>query len=239
MNLAIDIGNSFVKIGEFDNGELISPIRRIRIEEVNALIPKINPEKIVLSSVADNINDTTFPFITRYPSLILNHQTPLPFNLDYETPQTLGVDRIAAAAGAQVKNPERTSMVIDVGTCITYDLVDKKTFYGGMITPGLTLRFRSMHDYTGNLPWIEFNQSMMDETIIGKSTSDAMKSGVVNGIIAEMDSFIAAYRKFFPDLQVIMCGGETKIFESKLKASIFAVPELVLIGLNRILDFNG
>jgi type III pantothenate kinase len=178
-------------------------------------------------------------FTENYSTMFLTHNTPLPIKLDYETPETLGVDRIAAAVGAQAINPDKVSMIIDAGTCITYDLIDGSgLFHGGIISPGIRLRYEAMHNYTGNLPMIEFDQSAEEEPYIGKSTIKAMKSGVINGIKGEMESFIDAYSKLFPDLRVIMCGGQAKFFESRLKASIFAVPKLVLTGLNRILEYN-
>lgn len=240
MNLAIDIGNSYIKIGGFVKGELVTPVSRLQRIELDRVVNELQPEKIILSSVAVEISKISFPFIDKYSSLILTHKTPLPFTLDYKTPETLGVDRIAAVAGAQVINPGRASMVIDAGTCITYDIINGKgLFLGGIISPGIKLRFKSMHDNTGKLPLINFEKTIPELPLIGKSTVEAMKSGVINGIKGEMESFINLYSGLFPELKVIMCGGEAKFFESSLKASIFAVPDLVLIGLNRILEYNG
>lgn len=240
MNLAIDIGNSSVKIGSFRDGILKLPVKNVQIQELGDIVEDINPERIVVSSVAIKVDRISLPFIKSYPTLVIEHKTPLPFKLDYETPETLGVDRLAAAAGAQVINPGGTSMVIDAGTCITYDLITgENVFLGGIISPGLKLRFRSMHEFTGNLPQIDdFNIQDDMDPVFGKSTRQAMKIGVINGIKSEMESFIQAYMELFPDLRVIITGGKAKFFESKLKATIFVVPELVLIGLNRILEYN-
>lgn len=239
MNLVIDIGNSNVKIGSFEDGELLSPIKTVLLSELANEVSRIDPNKIIISSVAGRsvVKDMSF-FENRRP-LFLNYKTPLPFVLQYDTPETLGVDRIAAVAGAQVINPGKDTMIIDAGTCITYDLIDGSgKFQGGIISPGIELRYKAMHNYTGNLPLIEFDLAVAEESLIGKSTIMAMKSGVINGIKGEMESFIEGYRKLYPDLKVIMCGGQAKFFESRLKASIFAVPELVLTGLNRILEYN-
>ena len=147
---------------------------------------------------------------------------------------------MAGASAALSMFPQQNVLVIDAGTCITYDLIDGDgLFLGGIISPGTRIRFRAMHENTGRLPLIDLNEISYMEPIIGKSTREAMKSGVLNGIKGEMEAFINGYRELYPDLKVIMCGGEAKFFESNLKASIFAIPELVLIGLNRILEYNG
>jgi len=239
MNLVIDIGNSNVKIGSFENGELLAPVKTVLLSELDKEVSRIDPDKIIISSVAGKKVEKELTFSKSRRPLFLNYRTPLPFDLHYDTPETLGVDRIAAAAGAQAMNPACDTMIIDAGTCITYDLIDGSgTFQGGIISPGVELRFKAMNDYTGGLPLIDFDLTSEEESLIGKSTISAMKSGVINGIKGEMESFIEEYRKLYPDLKVIICGGQAKFFESSLKASIFAVPELVLTGLNRILEYN-
>lgn len=239
MNLAIDIGNSNIKIGCFRNSNLEGPVQNVQKKDLEGVISEIDPQRIIVSSVVRNTDIDLDQLKRKYGIVILDHKTPLPFRLNYETPETLGVDRIAAAAGAQVVNSGRTSMIIDMGTCITYDMLENgEVFSGGIISPGMRIRFKAMHDYTGNLPHIE-QLDNWNESIIGKTTVTAMKSGVINGIKCEIESFIQLYNELFPGLKVLMCGGEAKIFESKLKAPIFAVPDLVLIGLNRILDYNA
>jgi type III pantothenate kinase len=239
MNLTIDIGNTFAKIGKFENGKLTPPVETLEPAALDERVYYLNPDKVIICSVGGKVNKNSYSFIGQYETIILDHKTSLPFSLDYKTPETLGVDRIAAAAGAQIINPGGVSMIIDAGTCITYDLLDDKdVFHGGIISPGSALRFRAMNEFTGNLPLIEPENIGRAPSLVGKSTKEAMESGVINGINAEIESFIEGYKELFPDLKVIMCGGEAKFFESSLKASIFAIPELVLIGLNRILEYN-
>jgi type III pantothenate kinase len=239
MNLVIDIGNSNIKIGSFEDGELLSPVKTVLLSELAGEVSRIDPDMIIVSSVAGRKVENHPAFSENQRILFLNYKTPLPFVLQYDTPETLGVDRIAAAAGAQAINPGGSTMIIDAGTCITYDMIDGSgIFHGGTISPGAELRFKAMHNYTGSLPLLEFDPTVGEEPLIGKSTISAMKSGVINGIKGEMESFIEGYRKLYPDLKVIICGGQAKFFESRLKASIFAVPELVLTGLNRILEYN-
>ena len=239
MNLAIDIGNSNIKIGSFDRGEMNPTVIETNHSDLNNVVEDLQPARIIVSSVSGSVNNSSFPFVAKYSALILDYKTPVPFDISYETPETLGVDRLAAAAGAQVLNPDGVSMIIDVGTCITYDLLDAESiFQGGIISPGIHLRFKSMNDYTGNLPLISIEEPVPDLQTLGRTTRQAMISGVLNGIKGEMDSLIESYRQLFPDLKVIMCGGDAKFFESSLKEAIFVAPELVLLGLNRILEYN-
>lgn len=229
-----------IKLGVFQKGKLSEIRTSSSIEDLTPIIENLNPGRVILSSVNIDINTSVIPLIKSFPSIVLNHTTLVPFELDYETPKTLGVDRLAAAAGAQTINPEGNSMIIDAGTCITYDILERgHKFKGGVISPGMSSRYKAMHDYTGKLPLILDTEAGEEIELIGSSTKKAMKSGVINGIKSEMNSFINQYKELFPDLKVIMCGGEAKFFESRLKASIFAVPELVLLGLNRILEYNA
>jgi type III pantothenate kinase len=161
---------------------------------------------------------------------------PVPLVKDYDTPETLGADRVAAAVGATVLFPDEELVVIDMGTCITYDYVDRREhFQGGLISPGMRMRFQAMHTFTLRLPLIE---AIEVPSLIGKSTRHAMQSGVMNGLIAEINGIVDAYRSQSPNCRVVLCGGDVPFFESLLKPPIFVVSELVLIGLNRILQYN-
>ena len=236
MNLAIDIGNYSAKLGCFYDGQLINPSQSVPLEEIYSATDKLNPNNMIISSVVEK------PQLPELEGMVieLSSTTRLPFNLDYNTINTLGVDRIAAAAGAMVINPSADSLIIDAGSCFTYDVLEGGTNYaGGIISPGGRLRLQSMNHYTKNLPLIELTDSIGEKwEIPAKSTVTAMKSGVIEGLTFEILGFIEKYKEKYPDIKVILCGGEAKLFENRLKASIFAVPELVLIGLNRILEYN-
>jgi type III pantothenate kinase len=146
------------------------------------------------------------------------------------------MDRVAAAVGAATIFPHRPLMVIDVGTCITYDFVSNEGVYmGGMISPGVELRYKSMNDHTQNLPLINV---LEPNRFIGKSTEESLASGVINGIAGEMQSHISQLLLNNADLKVIMTGGGAKLFESKIKSDIFVTLEIVLVGLNRVLEYN-
>jgi type III pantothenate kinase len=167
---------------------------------------------------------------------VLDYRLPVPVTNGYATPETLGMDRLAAVVGATALHPGRPCLVVDLGTCITYDLVDAAGYYhGGGISPGLRMRFRAMHTFTARLPLIEPEPHA---ALIGTSTRTAMQSGVVNGLVAELEGMMSRYGAQFPPLTTILCGGDALFFETQLKGIIFVVPELVLLGLNRILLYN-
>ncbi|MDW3208545.1 MAG: type III pantothenate kinase [Reichenbachiella sp.] len=235
INIAIDIGNSSIKVGLFQNNLLSEDWTFQSLSEVTDLIKKKQPNHIIACSVAGNEQILTKE-LPAHKIFILHASTPIPFENHYKTKNTLGVDRIAALAGAECINKGKNNLVIDIGSCVTYDFLDDKSLYhGGSISPGIDLRFKSMNDYTKKLPLISKYDSV---DLIGQTTEEAMISGVLNGITAEMDGIISRYQSKWPDLEVIMCGRAANSFESKLKATIFASPKLVLIGLNRILEYN-
>lgn len=235
MNLALDFGNTFTKAGLFEDNNLKKVITDIKLDCLPDLVDKYTPENIIISSVSVKATDITTK-LEGERIVILKHDLPLPFKIAYQTPETLGLDRIAAVAGAQEMFPGRNCLVIDTGTCFTYDLLDHQgVYHGGGISPGIKMRFQALHTFTANLPLIGFEE---ETPLIGQSTKGSILSGVVNGTVAEITEIIRQYRDKFADLQIIMCGGDAKFFENRLKASIFAAPELVLRGLNRILLYN-
>jgi type III pantothenate kinase len=236
MNVVVDSGNTYSKVGWFDNGQLIRYTTRLNFDEMITAVRQDLPENVLFSSVSYSIADFEKALGTQLNTFNLSPETPLPIKKDYDTPQTLGADRIAASVGANFLFPGEDLVVIDMGTCITYDLIDKNaTFQGGLISPGVKMRFNAMHSFTKRLPLVE---PETDPVLIGKSTRSAMQSGVMNGVLAEIQGIIERYRHKSPDLRVLLCGGDAAFFESSLKPPIFAVPELVLIGLNRILTYN-
>jgi type III pantothenate kinase len=237
MNIAIDYGNSSAKVGLFNGRELIEHAVYSSADELRRFLQNFSGEYFIISSVsidAAEVSTWAKGVKTRF---ILNSDLPLPINNRYATPKTLGVDRIAGACGAQSLFPDTPCLVIDAGTCITYDILDgDRNFLGGSISPGLRMRFQAVHTFTKRLPLIE---PATDAPLIGDSTESCIQSGVGNGLVAEMDGIVAQYSSKFSDLRVILTGGDALFFENKLKAPIFAVPELVLSGLNSILIHNA
>ena len=236
MNIVVDSGNTFSKIGWFEGEKLIRYTTHLEFPELIRHIRAELPEYLFFSSVGRTQEEFLEALDEPVRVMGLTPDTPLPISKHYDTPQTLGADRIAAAAGANFIFPGEDLVVIDMGTCITYDLIDRNAaFQGGIISPGVRMRFNAMHTFTKRLPLFEPEK---EPDLIGKSTRQAMQSGVMNGTLAEIEGIIERYRRKYPTLRVVLCGGDAAFFESNLKPPIFAVPELVLIGLNRILTYN-
>ncbi len=237
MNLAIDIGNTRIKAGLFEG----SVLREHRwLEDHDALLLLMEDrsvEAIILSSVATmSINDRLASARQDIPYVVLTNSTPLPFTDAYPT---LGTDRIAAVAGAQRYFPEQPVLVIDIGSCITYDLLDQRACYqGGFISPGIRMRLRAMHTFTARLPLVELGDPEPLE-LTARTTPDSLRGGAVQGAIAEISQMIRMYTDKFSDLHVILCGGDIP-YVSHLHQdhSVTLVPELILIGLNCILQYN-
>ena len=155
----------------------------------------------------------------------------------YDTPASLGLDRLAAALGAWYLASRKAALAIDLGTCVTYDLVDEKGVYrGGAISPGLKMRAKAMHAFTASLPEIELGS--VPGSLLGTSTDSCLKIGVWTGLNFELKGFIEAYRVNFPEISIYLCGGDAESFDSLAKDHIFVVPNLVLIGLNCILNHH-
>lgn len=240
MNLVVDIGNTLVKMAVFQNGSLQYKIAFPReeffqkTEEIFKSFPHI--EKSVLSSVVKNTEREEDLLQKRSELLILTMDIGQPFTNHYATPTTLGKDRIALIAAAVKNYPGKNVLVIDAGSCITYDFKNTEEEYlGGAISPGLEMRFRAMHEYTGNLPLF---MPVENPDITGNSTQKAMNSGAVNGVLFEVDGFINMYKSENKDLTIILTGGDMLFLSKQLKNSIFANPNFLFEGLNYILEFN-
>ena len=191
-------------------------------------------DKLLISSVRQN-EPKEFP---QEKTAWLNSKTLLPISIDYQTPHTLGLDRIASAVGAWDEFAGKNSLIIDLGTCITYDLITRDgTFRGGAIAPGIMMRAKSMHQFTGKLPLIELKAAEPTH-FPGKTTAESMRLGVLQGVFHEISGYIYQLEEEIEDLHVILTGGDTSYFETKIKAPIFVRPEIILTGLNRILLYN-
>jgi len=236
-NLAVDIGNSAIKYALFEADTFI---RFGQVPDETVLL-QLAEFSAITNIIFSSVRATESILLSQKPAgkkvLKLTWQLPVPITNHYETPQTLGMDRLAAVVGANFLYPDRDILVLDAGTCITCDYIDKnKNYQGGSITLGLDMKFRALHTFTQKLPLIE--QKAANVPLTGRNTADAIRSGVMHGTVAELNGIIQAYTVLSPDLVVVFCGGDAAFFETNLKATIFVVPELVLIGLNRILNYN-
>lgn len=239
MNLTIDIGNSTAKVFIFKGNEIVYGEVWKEIEEKTlvSLFEKYPIKKSILSSVVhhaiaiDNLLAQKTFFIN------LHHDTPLPISNLYQTPQTLGKDRIASVVGGAYLYPDQHILCIDAGTCITYDFLNKKGEYlGGGISPGMMMRFRAMHHFTAKLPLLDKQRL---EGIVGYNTETSMQVGGQLGTLLEIEGFIRKYKEKFGQVTTLITGGDAEYFATQLESKIFAHPNLVLIGLNKILEYNA
>lgn len=239
MNLIVDIGNTITKLAIFDKGELveISYTDNDTLSGLPYFANKFDVRRSVVSTVVD-LSDEANRILGNmpFPVMMIDGSTRFPVDNLYETPQTLGNDRIAAVVGANSIFPERNILVIDAGTCITYDLVDRMGRYlGGNISPGIQMRFKSLNVFTSRLPLVEKEGRM---TEIGKNTETAIRMGIIKGVEYEVSGYISSLGEKYDDLLIFLTGGDDFPFDISSKNEIFADKFLVLKGLNRILEYN-
>lgn len=240
MNLVLDVGNSYVKMAVFNNNELHQrELLKANINLASFLKTiKSMPDiiNVIVSSVSE-LNDDIYTYLNdNYKLIELNNQLKFPFENCYHTPNTLGEDRLALAAAASFYYPNKNVLIIDAGTCITYDLINASNQYlGGGISPGIEMRYKSLNYYTSKLPLLD---SKNDSELIGTNTKKSIQSGVINGVILEIDGIIRQYMMEFDDLTVVLTGGDSEFLSIRLKNSIFANSNFLLEGLNYLLQFN-
>lgn len=234
MLLTIDVGNSRIKIAVFEHNKQLD----FFIFETNEALKNFenifrkysNLQKIILSSVG-KLDEKVVDFIqNRFPTEIIDHKSKFPFTNLYATPETLGIDRMVLAAGATLMYPNQNRLIIDAGTCITYDFVNAENQYlGGAISPGIKIRYKSLNNYTSKLPLLTLSE---DFEIIGNSTKSAIHSGVINGVLFEIEGFISQYSLKNQYLTIILTGGDAEFLAKRLKSTIFANSNFLLESLN-------
>jgi type III pantothenate kinase len=238
--LVIDIGNTRSKAAVFEDGKMLSTVLVFFPSQPESLIDLIElykPSHSIVVSVS-NLPDTLVTFLNQHSQLFILTQTAtFPFTSEYATPQTLGMDRAAGVAGAMQLFAQQHCLVIDAGTCVTFDFVTKEGIYmGGAISPGLNMRLKAMHTFTQKLPDVAFE---FPKNHIGNSTTTSMLSGAYFGLLGEINETISRYEDQFGIIQVVLCGGDAVLFDKRTKKSIFASPDLVLHGLFKILQLNA
>lgn len=240
MNLIIDAGNTSVKLAVFDKENLLFDVNTESekfIEEVREVFNFYPDIAWAIVSAVGNLDQKDIAALSIFCQVhVLDHTSKIPFKNSYATPQTLGVDRIALATAAFYHNPTANTLVVDAGTCVTYDMVnDYGEYLGGGISPGLHMRYEALHNQTSKLPLLELDDPL---DLIGNSTKSSIHSGVVNGILAEIDGVIERYSSRFEDLTVILTGGDAQFLSKRLKNTIFADSKFLLAGLNYLLEYN-
>ncbi len=239
MNLCIDIGNTRIKIGIFNKGEMVhhEVFYKKSKKEVEGLIDKYQILKAISSSTRKSISTYEKAVKKCVPLLRLSHTTKIPIENTYLTPETLGKDRLAAVIGCTKVYPDKNCLIVDAGTCITYDMItDKKVYLGGNISPGLKMRAEAMNKFTSALPLvkIEYNANSL-----GKTTKTALQNGIVYGALLEIQSFIAVIKQDIGKINVIITGGDATFFGDLLNSKIFVHSFLVLEGLDVIINYNA
>lgn len=239
MNLIFDIGNTRTKIGVFDGNEKKTSLRTkvFTFERLRDIFEPYSFDKAIISTVRNtpefviDLATIGIPYV-----LVLSQKTKLPFINDYKTPETLGPDRIAAVAGAFNIFPGRNMLIIDAGSAVTFDYISGKTYKGGNISPGLSMRFKALHQFTGRLPLGSTTEKI---TSPGKNTLGAITSGVINGLIFEINEYIRIFQEEYLDSVVFLTGGDSGYLKERISYKVNYKPDLVLEGLNFILEYNA
>ncbi|HLF51627.1 type III pantothenate kinase [Flavobacterium sp.] len=249
MLLAVDVGNTRIKVAVFEYGILLERFVFPEFELQKNIEIILNKYKkvtdLVVASVG-NVEKTDFLFFEKQLKIhFITHETIFPFQNRYKTPNTLGIDRMVLATGAVIQFPNKNRLVIDAGTCVTYDFIDSEDNYlGGAISPGIRLRYESLHNYTAKLPLLTLenydqivNQTE-EQSFIGKSTSESIHSGVLNGLINEIDGFIDQYQQQYSNFIIILTGGDTDFLAKRLKNTIFANSNFLLESLDQTFQYK-
>lgn len=240
MLLAVDVGNTKIKAAVFERDALCEKFYFDKNDVENGLknifkkFPQITHS--VLSTVG-NHDENLLKFLKGYSQLTeVSHHSKFPFSNKYSTPQTLGIDRMVLSAGAVLQFPGQNRLVIDAGTCITYDFIDSQNNYiGGAISPGLRLRYESLHNFTAKLPLLS---AEAPDGYIGNSTKESIHSGVVLGAVNEIEGFISCYKKDYTDLKIILTGGDADFLAKQFKSAIFANSNFLLESLNKLYTYT-
>ncbi len=239
ITLCIDFGNTRKKAAVFQDGTM-KEVMVLPVEEVEALqgiIKKFQPERSILSSVIDHnpAVDQLLEINTKFHRL--SHLTKLPFTTPVGKPDTIGADRIALASAAVLFHAGKNNLVIGLGTCITYNFINKyNEFIGGGISPGLEMRLKALNYYTAKLPLVKADANL---PLIGYDTDTNILSGTIIGMAKEIDGFIHSYRERYRNFNAVLTGGDMAYLASHLKSRIFADPDLIFKGLYAISETNN
>ena len=240
MLLAIDAGNTQIKWAVFEQNTLVKKENTTyndwRNSLKNILINFSNIKNIVVSSVGKLNKEDFFDLYSTIEIEFISNVSIFPFKNLYATPQTLGIDRMILASGAVLQFPNKNRLIIDVGTCITYDFIDENNNYlGGAISPGIKLRYESLHNYTAKLPLLT---KQIPDQLIGNSTDQSIHSGIINGIVMEIDGYISSNLKIYDNFIIILTGGDTDFLAERLKNTIFANSNFLLESLNQTYQYK-
>jgi len=240
MNLVIDIGNTRAKLSVFNGNRIVNQtvFNSVTKELIMELLNKNKITTVLFSSVAKNV-DPLIDFVNSKGArcIVFDHNTKIPIENTYKTPQTLGLDRLAAAVGANELFPNQNIVIIDAGTAITIDFINAENqFVGGNISPGLNTRYKALHNYTNKLPLLELRNEW---SVLGTDTETAITSGVQQGVVFEIFGYIDWFIRQYGNVKTIITGGDAELLAKNIQYSIIVEPDLVLKGLNRIIQYNA
>jgi len=240
MVLTVDVGNTRIKAAVFEGSTVLENFVFDKNElekKIKKILKKFqNCSDLVIASVGNIEKQSFLAFENQLNLHFLSHEDHFPFINKYATPKTLGIDRMVLAAGATLQYPKQNRLVIDAGTCITYDFIDENDQYlGGAISPGFRLRYEALHNFTARLPLLTLEEP---ESYIGNTTAQSIHSGVVNGFVYEIDGFIDEYRANFANFIIILTGGDAEFLAKRLKNTIFANSNFLLESLNQTFQYK-
>jgi type III pantothenate kinase len=241
MNIVFDIGNTSTKLAIFDGWKKMLSFRT-RQFSWDKMLKLCSPYEHQLDKAMVSTVRNTPAFIIDMVTLgipyvhVLDHNTRLPFKNEYETPEMLGSDRIAAVAGAYYHFPGKKVLIIDAGSAVKYDYLLGNTYKGGNISPGISMRFKALHRFTGKLPLASTTEKY---TSPGRNTMEALTAGVINGLLYEINEYIRTFEKKYKNFKVILTGGDSGYLKEKISHQITYMPDIVIDGLNYILEYNA
>ncbi|KIX20996.1 pantothenate kinase [Flavobacterium sp. 316] len=239
MLLTIDIGNTRIKCAVFENNMILYQDVFLKEEALKKIEKIFNDFPKISNSISSSVgilDNDCFNLIKNNSDLmVVTPQTKLPFSNKYSTPLTLGIDRIVLMAGAAIQFPNKNCLIIDAGTCITYDFIDdENNYFGGAISPGINLRYNSLHNYTAKLPLLK---KELPGFFIGNSTNESIHSGIINGVIHEIEGFASQYFHKYTDLTIILTGGDADFLAKRLKSTIFANSNFLIESLSLLFTY--
>jgi len=240
MILTIDVGNTRIKSAVFENNTLINVAsfdHDFFFSTIENILNKFEKISVLVVASVGKLEKSAFEtFSNRVKIHFINRNGEFPFQNNYSTPDTLGIDRMVLAAGAVLQFPKKNRLVIDAGTCVTYDFIDEDNVYhGGAISPGIRLRYEAMHNYTAKLPLLNKEEP---EKVIGNSTSQSMHSGVINGLSFEIEGYINELTSQKENFIIILTGGDANFLAKRLKNTIFANSNFLLESLNHLYQYQ-
>ncbi len=239
MNLIIDVGNTRLKAALFEKNTLKESFVFANTSQLlqSHIFSTYAIKNCLVGTVVNGLEQFIAELKKKTSVLLFTSETPTPIKNLYKTAHSLGSDRLAGAVGGNALFPNMNILVIDAGTCIKYNLVNSLNEYlGGAISEGLQMRFKAIHTFTSRLPLLEVDETYTQ--LVGTTSNESILSGVQLGAVAEVEGFIEQYKQIYPDITIIITGGDVNFFEKRLKKPIFADSFLILKGLNAILEYN-